>query len=441
MQPSARLAATIELLSEVEAGIVVGGAPADRLVADYFRARRYAGSKDRRAITDQVYGVLRARALYLWALEAAMCRVNARTLLICHLHQHTPEELAHFGGAGDHRCPPLGAEEEVLVATLAGLNWQAAPKAAKHNIPEWMAGRLEARFAEDFEIAAAALNAKAPLDIRVNALRVSNIHLKNILNNDSEHFQKTPYSEFGYRATGAINLGGTKAYKSGLIEVQDEAAQIAATLVDAKPDHQVIDLCAGAGGKSLAVAVAMANKGQIHAFDISERRLGEFRTRLLRAGCRNIQITRIGTEVEERNAAFADLQGQAHRVMLDVPCSGSGTWRRSPDQRWRFDAERLAELAETQYQLMEEGAMMVALGGRLIYMTCSVLVEENEAIIERFLEKHSENWCLLDYRGIWANVLESPAPPTLSSLRECLQLAPHVHETDGFFVAILERKF
>ncbi len=185
----------------------------------------------------------------------------------------------------------------------------------------------------------------------------------------------------------------------------------------------------------------MANKGQIHAFDISGRRLGEFRTRLQRAGCRNIQVTHIGTEVEGRISAFADLQGLAHRVMLDVPCSGSGTWRRNPDQRWRFNAERLAELAETQHQLMEEGAMMVALGGRLIYMTCSMLLEENEAIIERFLAKNRESWCLLDYRGIWANVLESPSPHTLSSLRECLQLAPHVHETDGFFVAILERKF
>ncbi len=190
MQPSARLTATIKLLSEVEAGIVAGGAPADRLVKDYFRARRYAGAKDRRAITDHVYGVLRARALYLWALEAAMCRVNARALLICHLHQHAPEELAQFGGAGDHSSPPLSAKEEQLVATLASLDWQAAPKAARHNIPEWIAGRLEARFAEDFEIAAAALNTKAPLDIRVNALQVNHIHLKNILNNDSEHFKK-----------------------------------------------------------------------------------------------------------------------------------------------------------------------------------------------------------------------------------------------------------
>ncbi|MDA0737534.1 MAG: RsmB/NOP family class I SAM-dependent RNA methyltransferase [Nitrospirae bacterium] len=439
MQPSARLAATIELLSKVEASIFGRGAPADRLVADYFRARRYAGSKDRRAITDHVYGVLRARALYLWALEVAACRVNARALLICHLHQHAPDELAHFGGEGDHSSAPLSAEEDVLVATLTDLDWSAAPKAARHNIPEWIAGRLEARFTDRFEIAAAALNAKAPLDIRVNGLRVNDIHLKNILGTDSEHFKKTPYSGFGYRATGGINLGGFKAYKSGLIEVQDEAAQVAATLVDAQPGHQVIDLCAGAGGKSLAVEVAMANKGQIHAFDISGGRLGEFRTRLQRAGCRNIQVMRIGTEAEGRIAAFADLQGRANRVIVDVPCSGSGTWRRSPDQRWRVDAERLAALAKTQCQLMEEGAKMVALGGRLIYMTCSVLVDENEAIIERFLADNSEHWCLLDYRDIWASVFESPAPHTLSSLSECLQLAPHVHETDGFFVAILEK--
>ncbi|WP_417460872.1 RsmB/NOP family class I SAM-dependent RNA methyltransferase [Kordiimonas sp.] len=441
MQPSARIAAGIELLSQIEEAIECGGAPADRLVADYFRARRYAGSKDRRAVTEAIYAILRMRERLLWALGSLSHPVTARALFILYLQQEAPDQLGLFGEEGNTHAPDaLDEHEAALIKAAATLDWDKAPVNIQVNVPKWTHAGFEKRFGSELIEAVNALNETAPLDVRINRLKRPDDTLNNILSNSSELFEKHVFSSDGYRSSSRVNLANEKAYQSGLVEVQDEAAQVAASLVAAAPGMQVVDLCAGAGGKSLAVAPDMKNKGQIHAFDISGGRLKELRVRLQRAGCRNIQVTRLAAEGDGRALALAPLAGKADRVMLDVPCSGSGTWRRSPDQRWRFDAEGLKNLNEVQAGLLREGAGLIKPGGRLIYMTCSVLPAENEEIVENFLANSGDRWTAVDYRSVWAEALKSECPQSLALNSAFLQLAPHSHGTDGFFVAILERR-
>lgn len=439
MQPSARLAAAIELLESIEAAITSRGMPADRLVSDYFRARRYAGSKDKRAISDYVYAVLRSREWLMWGLVQAGMPLSGRSLLLAHLARQEVESLELFD-AGDSFAPDaLSVAEQEAITALTTLDWRAAPESIQQNVPAWAAGGLQARFGEEFSEGAAALLENAPLDVRLNALRARSSDIKQHLNIEPQDIEKHQYSKSGFRIKSRINLGAEKAYRDGMIEIQDEAAQIAAALVGAKPGHQVIDLCAGGGGKSLAIAADMENRGQIYAFDISGKRLDDFRTRLKRAGIHNIQVSRIAAEGEGRATALNEFDKSADRVLVDVPCTGSGTWRRSPDQRWRFDEVSLADLTALQASLLSEGAAMVKPGGRLIYMTCSLLPSENEQIIQEFMAKSHSVWKLCDYKAVWQEVLESPVPGTLASVPECLQLAPHAHDTDGFFTAIFER--
>lgn len=440
MQPSARLAAAIELLDSIEAAILSRGMPADRIVSDYFRARRYAGSKDKRAISDLVYAVLRAREWLMWGLAQAGLAPSGRALLIAQLSRQSDGMLALFG-TGDSFAPEgLNEEEARSVRLLAGLGWGQAPLAARLNIPAWAEEGLRARFGADFEQGGTALLENAPLDVRLNMLRANENKLTQYLKINHQDIEKHKYSNFGWRIVARLNLGAEKAYRDGLVEIQDEAAQVASGLVGARAGHQVIDLCAGAGGKSLAMAAEMENRGQIHAFDISGKRLADFRARLKRAGVHNIQVIRLAAEGDGRADALRPFGASADRVVVDVPCTGSGTWRRSPDQRWRFDSESLKDLNHLQASLLAEGAGMVRPGGRLYYMTCSLLPQENEHIVQGFMAASGAKWRLLDYRDVWQETLENAAPQTLSSIQECLQLAPHAHGTDGFFVAVFERQ-
>ncbi|TNE62063.1 MAG: RsmB/NOP family class I SAM-dependent RNA methyltransferase [Alphaproteobacteria bacterium] len=440
MQPAARLAAALELLEAVEAAMAARGAPADVLVGDYFRARRYAGSKDRRAVSQIVYDILRVRELYLWALGKVGQGVSARALLIAHLVHTDPAELDLFGA--DDRFGPAALDEAegAMIEALQALVWAEAPNAAAANLPAWARTGFERRYPAGWADAAVALRGHAPLDVRLNPLKADPEKLTNKLKGDLEDFEKTKYSPFGFRSAKHVNLGGAASYKDGLIEVQDEAAQIASLLVEAMPGQQVIDLCAGAGGKSLLIAATMAGKGQLHAFDIAGKRLHELKARSQRAGAHNIQSHRLPVEGPARQDMLVEFVGKADRVVLDVPCTGSGTWRRSPDQRWRFDDDSLTALVQTQSGLLAEGASLVKVGGRLLYMTCSSLPAENEDVVSRFLATESaKSWTMVDYRAVWPRVLQGAAPKSLSLLDGALQLAPHVHQTDGFFVAILER--
>tara|TARA_R110002096_G_scaffold14397_10_gene50043 strand:+ start:572 stop:1891 length:1320 start_codon:yes stop_codon:yes gene_type:complete len=435
MRPSARIAALIELLTEVEEGIATGGTPADVLVNQYFRARRYAGSKDRRAITEMLYAILRERELLLWATGDRAC---ARNLALAHFVFHDPEALVLLEEAGPFSAEPLTELERTLISELKEIDLSAAPSNVQHNIPEWAATEFSQRFGDLLSDGAEALNREAPVDLRPNTLKVEMDFLNQFIKN-TEVFEKTKLSPFAVRSEKNIGLGGIKEYKSGKLEVQDEAAQVASLLVGAKPGMQVADMCAGAGGKALLVSSQMSNKGQLYAFDNSGKRLAECKKRIERSGSRNIQVTQLATEGSVRSAKLAGMSKKCDRVYVDVPCSGTGTWRRSPDQRWRLDAAKLNDLTEIQYNLLSEAAGLVKQDGRLLYMTCSVLPLENEVVVQRFLKEEAGAWLLCDYRETWAETVGTDCPETCSTIPETLQLVPHVHETDGFFVAIFER--
>jgi 16S rRNA (cytosine967-C5)-methyltransferase len=435
MRPGARIAALIEVTHEIEEGIRTAGAPADVLVSNYFRARRYAGSKDRRAITQFVYDMLRQRELVLWILKFTNSTGTPRAMVLCYLTLFGADQLAFFGEEGGYGPETLSASEAQLVEGIAAVDLDTAPEHVSCNLPEWALAGFEERFGDDWLVAAKSLNQQAPVDLRLNTIKTQD---RVPFLADLEGFEPTPLSPIGVRSAKNIALGGIQPYKQGKLEVQDEAAQVACLLVGAKPGMQVADMCAGAGGKSLTVAGAMQNKGQIHAFDISGKRLDGLKKRIQRAGARNIQVTKLSLAVESRSEALQGLEGRCDRVLVDVPCSGTGTWRRSPDQRWRQDEKALNDLNQSQQSLLTEASRLVKADGRLYYMTCSVLPQENEAIVSAFLKANSD-WSLQDYRELWQAEIGEDAPETDASLPKCLQLTPASHQTDGFFVAVLGR--
>jgi 16S rRNA (cytosine967-C5)-methyltransferase len=440
MRPSARLASAIELIELIEAEIAKSGAPMDRVIQNYFRARRYAGSKDRRAVSNMVYSVYRQRELLLWALEKVSCAsITARALFIASM---VIEGAALDGFGEDNQFAPnaLSDEEFKYIDAIGALDISVAPLLTVANVPAYSADYFTARFDEQTAEEASALNAKAPFTVRINPFKADVASMMSDIKKISENFESTILSPFGFSTNDALNISQQTLYKSGHIEIQDEAAQIASILVDAQPKQTVVDLCAGAGGKSLVLGALMENKGQVRAFDVSKRRLDELKKRSQRAGLHNIQVKALSLNPDDRKSALAELEDKSDRVVLDVPCSGSGTWRRSPDLRWRFDRDTLTQITETQKSLIDEGARLTKIGGRMIYMTCSVYGVENEDIVEGFLAESASGWRPVPYSDLWdASILKGAAPKTLSKRSEFLQLSPYTHATDGFFIAVLER--
>lgn len=421
MRPAARAQAAIELIEEIDTASRAEGAPADRIVGAYFRARRYAGSKDRRAVTDMVYGVLRSRGALAWRLNESGLPQNPRDLVGAHLVLTDATALDEWSPEDAHGPAALSDEERAGFERLAQLSEPAMPGSARHNIPEWLNEVLEARYGAELDAVMDGMAGRAATDIRVNVLKASP------KSDGLEGAEPCPYSPMGLRLSERVNLSQVPAYRDGLIEVQDESSQIAAILCGAEPGEQVIDYCAGAGGKALALAALMENKGQIYAFDLDWRRLGRLPERAQKAGARNIQIVR----------ELGALPEKADAVLLDVPCSASGTWRRNPDLRWRLTSERLENFEKVQRELLEEGAKHVRPGGRLIYSVCSILPGEGEAQIEAFLGANAD-FHLRPYTDVWP-FEDRSAPETASVNPGCLLLLPHRHGCDGFFVAVLER--
>ncbi len=428
MTPGARLQAAIELLDQIAGA----EAPADRLVGNYFRSRRYAGSKDRRWVTDMVYDVLRRRGEYAWRAGGT----DGRRLAFVHLMGAEDADAdavaALFSGA--QYCPAnLDADEQAVLATLPRAGADEAPAWATGNYPEWLHPNLMRRFGTELEAEMAAIQGRAEVDLRVNALKSDTAKVAASLAREDIATTPGAFAPMALRLDSRRSLANHALYQNGGIEIQDEGSQLVALLCAAQPGQQVIDYCAGAGGKSLALAAQMSNKGQIFAFDSNPRRMRPLRERLQRAGARNIQLHALADPAAA--SALAGLAGKADRVLLDVPCSGSGAWRRNPEAKWRLTPEQLARYGETQDDILRRAAPLVAPGGRLIYATCSILMEENEDRIERFLSENT-GFEVLPIGEIWNEVLDSPCPCDDPYLR----LTPRQHGTDGFFVAVLQRQ-
>lgn len=431
MTPGARLQAAIDILTT----IAETRHPADRVFDGWARSSRFAGSKDRAAVSERVYLVLRHRA----ELSAALGSDSPRLLAlgsVALLDQAGVAAAMALADGARHAPAPL-APDEAASLKQAQLPDGDAPLSVRLNYPDWLHGEFERAFGGRLEAEMSALMERAPTDLRVNLLKTTRDEARAGLAEEKVETEATPLSPWGLRLSGRGNIPGLKTFRDGLVEVQDEGSQIACLLAGAKPGEQVVDLCAGGGGKSLALAALMGNRGQIHACDTDRRRLGRLMPRAQRAGARNIQTRFIKPHILPGgpDPDLADLEGKADCVLVDAPCSGTGAWRRSPDARWNLTPEMLAGYRVTQAEVMARGARLVRPGGRLVYVTCSLLPGENEDQVAAFLAARS------DYEeAAWRDLWPEELPPPSGGEAAALRLSPASTGTDGFFVAILRRR-
>ena len=436
MTPGARSQTAIELLDNLPAGRA-----ADRFLSGYFRSRRFIGSGDRRDIGDLVFSIFRRRAqLDWWIAEGSAGTIEpdnrARVLANRALVDRWDADAigAAFDG-GKYRPQTLSEGEAGLAGRITSdapmLDVPGQPRHVRYNYPEWLDPLLDRSLGEGLEAEMAALLDPAPVDLRVNRLKGTREDALASLADDGVEATLAPYSPDGLRLPARRTLPTLKAFNSGLIEIQDEGAQIASRLVDARPGHRVVDYCAGAGGKSLAMAAAMGGQGKIFACDTSEARLARLGPRLERSGI--VELIQ-GSLLDEEGFAETLEVGSFDRVLVDAPCSGIGTWRRNPDAKWRLTPEGLDHEVARQRDILTKAAALTAPGGRLVYVTCSVLRRENEDQIDWFLGTRSD-YASIPIGGIWTDTIGGNAPEGGPGLR----LSTARHGTDGFFVAILER--
>lgn len=432
MTPAARIQAGIELWGEVEAHSDV---PADRVADAFFKSRRYIGAGDRRAIAERLWAMLRAAPRLAWHLAAIGAPATARTMMLAALTlaegMGADAAAGLFSGAR-HGPEPLSDEERLALRRLGErrLDDPAMPEAVRLGVPAWLLPSLAARFGPLLAEELAALDRPAPTDLRVNTLKITRDAARDALATEGIATEPTPFSPWGLRAPSRAPITATRAFRDGLIEIQDEGSQLVAAILDARPGMRVCDFCAGAGGKTLALAAMMANRGSIIAADVSAHRLEAAVRRLRRAGVSNVERRLIAPGEKWIKRA----RGSFDRVLVDAPCTGTGTWRRKPDARLRLTREDLDELLLRQREILDRASTLVKPGGVLVYATCSVLEEENEAQVRSFLERNP-SFRLMPLaelrRGADLAFLPGDGP--------FLALTPARHGTDGFFAAALTR--
>lgn len=427
MKPAGRLQAAIEILSES----VERHRPASQALADWGKAHRFAGSGDRAAIGNLVYDALRHRSSIAWRMGGDSPR-NLALGVAVFVWGETAQGLAQ-SFAGDRHAPDALSDAEI--AWLEKGNLTDAPAWVQAEIPEWLEEAMRENFDEDFVTEGQALAQRPPVDFRVNTLKSNRDKAIKALKRFNP--EPTPLSANGLRlapsegSARVPNLQPEAAYQKGWIEVQDEGSQVCSALVFARPGEQVLDYCAGAGGKTLALAAAMENKGQIFAYDSDRGRLAPIYDRLKKAGTRNVQV-------RAPNDSLDDLEQKMDRVVVDAPCSGSGVWRRRPDAKWRLTPEALETRLAEQRQVLEESSRYVRPGGYLCYITCSVLAQENEAQVYAFVEE-SDGFELLSAGEVWEDLFSHSDLKPWSSDDCTVTLTPASTGTDGFFFAVLER--
>lgn len=431
MTPSARLAAAIEVLADIEAR----HRPAGDTLKDWGLGHRFAGSGDRAAIAGLVYDALRRRASSAWIMGESTPRATLLGML-SRERGLDGEAIARLADGTRYAPPPLTDAER---GRLAATDLTGAPPHVLGDYPEWLDPHLARVFGGERAEEGVALSSRAPLDLRINTLKGEREDAIQALYDLSPEF--TRWSPHGLRiklSAGSKSpaVHAEPAYLQGLVEIQDEGSQVAALLAGAKPGEQAVDLCAGGGGKTLALAAAMENKGQLYATDDDKRRLAPIHARLERAGVRNVQVRTprsVGDEI-------SDLAGRMDLVLIDAPCTGTGAWRRNPDAKWRVRPGALEVRVKEQAVVLERAAALVRPGGRIAYITCSVLDEENGAQVRAFaglhpdfsVEKPAEMAKALGERAyLFARAALISA--------EGLLMTPRRTDTDGFFVSLLRR--
>lgn len=419
MKDAARLESTLEILALHESE----KKPLDQVCHWYFKARRYIGSKDRQVISAYVYSIMRHRASCdWWALERGLSPLlmgpmdAARVRLLAYLWIFEKVGREKFGiwFTGEKYAPSkLSDKERSIFAKLPKLD--TLSPWVEGEFPEWLYPSLKRRFGDSLKEEMGAFLDQAPLDLRVNTLKATREEARVSLEKTGLSVRPTSLSPWGLRLEGRANITQTKAFQDGIVEVQDEGSQLIVNLIDIEPNQTILDLCAGAGGKTLALAARLQNKGRVIATDTAGWRLKRTKERLKRAGAFNVELREISGLYDKW------LKRQKERfdhVLVDAPCSGTGTWRRNPDQKWNITLQDIKELSDLQKNILQAGALLVKRGGSLVYATCSLLCEENEDVVQNFLENHP------DFSLIPCGFEGAPF----------LSLSPFQNSTDGFFL-------
>lgn len=428
MTPSAQLHESITLLDAAFSS----GKPADRILHTHFKSNRFIGSHDRQAISEFFYGVIRHYQRLSWHCQALSVEASARTLLLAYLllaAKKTRRELDTLFSGGRHAPDILNLAERAFLNQLMEmpLRPEAMPDSTALECPAWLEIPLTVQYGVALKPLLNALLQPAAVDLRVNPLRATREAMLEELRGAGLEAEPTRFSPLGLRVPSRFAYNQLAALQDGRVEVQDESSQLGALFVDVAPGMAVLDLCAGAGGKTLLLAALMKNKGRLVATDVSEKRLIQCERRLKKARVDNTTVRLLDKRWCDNNAAKFD------RVLIDAPCTGSGTWRRNPDARLRYGAEDLLDMQQTQQQLLRQGAALVKPGGRLIYSTCSLLAAENDEQMRFFASEFPQ------FSGV--SLAELAAKNGILGLTvgegdNSIQLLPHPHGTDGFFVSV-----
>ena len=420
MHPNALLDLATDLLKQV----LKLDQPADGVVSAFFRKHKALGARERHALAETAYTVLRQRLLLQHLAQSGSGALERRLAVLG--WQGSPTFLR---GA-------LGPKEQAWLEQVSAIDREALPEKLRHNLPDWLANALREQLPEtEFWPLVAALSEPAPLDLRVNGLKARREDVQRTLADAGITAEPTPHSPWGLRVQGKPALNKLEVFTSGAVEVQDEGSQLLALLLDAKRGEMVVDFCAGAGGKTLALGAAMRNTGRLYAFDVSGHRLDALKPRLARSGLSNVYPAQIAHERDDRVRRLA---GKIDRVLVDAPCSGLGTLRRNPDLKWRQSPQSVAELQAKQQAILASAARLLKPGGRLVYATCSLLAAENQAVAQAFEAGHGRDFVAVPaaealaaaHAGDAAALVEGP----------WLRLWPHRHHTDGFFAAVWQRR-
>jgi 16S rRNA (cytosine967-C5)-methyltransferase len=419
MHPDALLEAATEIVHR----LLRFEHPADRVVAEFFRESRSLGARERHTLAETAYAVLRELPLYRHLAQSGRGETERRLAI-----------LAWQGNAGFLRAALSEAELAWLERSLA-LDRAALPERLRHNLPDWLAQRMRQALGEEFWPWVESIGRAAPLDLRVNVARASREQVLARLRSGGIDAAATLYSPIGVRVAGKPALQRHGVFTEGWAEVQDEGSQLLALMTGAKRGEMVVDFCAGAGGKTLALGAQMRSTGRLYAFDISGHRLAALKPRLARNGLSNVYPVQIAHERDDR---IKRLAGKIDRVLVDAPCTGLGTLRRNPDLKWRQTPQSLAELGPKQRTILEAAAKLVKPGGRLVYATCSPLVEEDEAVAAAFDASHAAAFVRLPALDLLRRAQVAAAETLVSG--SDLRLWTHRHGTDGFFAAAWERR-
>jgi 16S rRNA (cytosine967-C5)-methyltransferase len=422
MHPKALLDAAAELVGRV----LKFDHPADAVVSRFFRENRSLGPRERATLAETVYTVLRKKLLFDHFAPSGSGPRERRMAIL------------GFHGDRDFLKSALTPQEREWLDACDAIDPKNLLDRHQHNLPDWLVAPLKAQVGDEFAALVAAFNEPAPLDLRVNTLTDKREDVQQELKLAGLKAELTPYSPWGLRLDGKPAVNKLDAFARGAIEVQDEGSQLLALLLDAKRGEMVVDFCAGAGGKTLAIGAAMRNTGRLYAFDTSAHRLDALKPRLARSKLSNVHPAAIAHERDDRVKRLA---GKIDRVIVDAPCSGLGTLRRNPDLKWRQSPEAVKEMTVKQAAILQSASRLLKPGGRLVYATCSVLPDENEMIASAFSEANSgagREFRPLPVGEILSNLKVAQARSLTSGGddgQQYLRLWPHRHGTDGFFAA------